>query len=55
MYDYGIGGICAVICPMQADFFEKRSVWREARVALGSDMSGGSEAAMLRDGFTLQR
>jgi len=53
MHDYGIGAICSVICPIQADFFEKRSVWREARVALGSDMPG----AVRRDatvGFTLQ-
>ncbi len=41
MYGYGIGAICSVICPIQADFYEKCSVWREARVALGSDMSGG--------------
>jgi hypothetical protein len=51
MYAYGIGAICSVICPIQADFFEKRSAWREARVALGSDVSGCSEAAMLRAGL----
>lgn len=44
MHDYGIGAICSVICSIQADFFEKRSVWREARVALGSDMPGCCEA-----------
>ena len=55
MYGYGIGAICSVICPIQADFYEKCSVWREARVALGSDMSGCSEAAVLRGGFTLQQ
>ena len=40
MYGYGIGAICSVICPIQADFFEKRGAWREARCGVGSEMTG---------------